>query len=319
MTNLMANASDLPGTTSTSDLADEYLHWAQHRKGLRPLTILMYRNTLTHLCRLVPTVDDLVALTPEDVENFAHRPLRKGGVPAKNTARREIVSVSKFMQWCAGRKKIPCFGHLTAIAPKSPEGRPKPVSDDRWVAIWNSPTVAPDDRLWLGLMFFGGLRRFEVVTIRPEEVDIERQRLDFERKGGKYDGVDYLAMAASHAQALPWLANGWREWIDLLEGQSVARRGERHLCVYSTADDPFLDGNRLSKRLGVVLDKAGLAKDLFTCHQLRHACATNLFRCGWSAAEVQKALGHSSYNVTKGYMDIAGSQRARLKAEGFLP
>jgi integrase len=298
-------------------LVDEYLEWAETRRGLRPLTLRMYKNTLGRFVRHIGDTP-LEDLTPEDVEEFAGLPLRNGQRPAGATVRRDTVAVRQFMKWCNARKRIACFAHLTVVAPTAKAGRPKPVPDELWKRLWESDTLCPDDRLWLGQMYFCGMRRFEVVTIRPEAIDPATQTMTFERKGGSYDAVDYLAMPASVAAAIPWVTEGWEQWVQLLELHATVRRGEPRLCVYATAEDPFLDGNRLTKRMYQVLESANLPRNSFTPHQLRHSCATNLFRAGWGPEEVQKAMSHSSFEVTKGYMDVSGHMRAKLRKAGVL-
>lgn len=301
-----------------TELVSEYLEWAEHSKGLRPLTLRMYRFTLAHWSKQMADTN-LADVTPEDVEAFSRRPVRGGTAPAAATSRRELVTVKKFMDWCASRKRIACYGHLTAVAPKTKSGVPKPIPDELWRELWESEDLFPDDRLWLGLGYFCGLRRYEMVTIRPSEVDPDRRVMQFERKGGFLKSLDYLSMAASVADKLPWVAHGWEEWMDLLEFTATQRATDVRLSVYATADDPFLDGNRLSKRLGrTVLPRCGMKGDAFTLHQLRHSCATNLFRAGWQAEVVQKAMSHSSFDITAGYMDVAGYMRADLTERGVL-
>jgi site-specific recombinase XerD len=298
-------------------LVDEYIDWCINRRGLRPLTTRQYSATLKHFARQFADTD-MHSLLPEDVEAFARRPLRNGNQPAAPTARREQVAVVKFMEWCVARKEMNLRGHLLTVAPKVKMGVPKPISDDVWRHLWMSDSVCPDDRLWLGLGYFCGFRRFEMVTIRPPEIHIDTKVMQFERKGGGFHTLDYLAMTASVGERLPWLAEGWEDWMGMMEAHSVQRHTEARLCVYAHADDPFLDGNRLSKRLGRVLSHAGLESTSFTLHQLRHSCATNLFRAGWPPEVVQKALSHSSFEITKGYMDVAGHMRAKLTERGAL-
>lgn len=299
-------------------LAAEYLEHAENRKGRRENTLRMYKYSLIKWCAYAAgrNPEDL---TQDDVEEFAGRPVKGGTTtPAPSTVRRETAAVVGFLGWLVARKRMTCYAHLDVCAPRVKPGVPRPINDDVWRALWLADTVCPDDRLWLGLGYFCGLRRFEIVTIRPEEVFPEDRVMIFERKGGGRNRLDYLAMVASISDELPWLAEGWRDWVDLLESTARAREGEERLSVYAHAEDGFLDGNRLSKRLGRILAAAGLARNSFTIHQLRHSCATNLFRAGWAAEEVQRALSHSSFDITKGYMEVAGAQRARLVRKGVL-
>lgn len=54
------------------------------------------------------------------------------------------------------------------------------------------------------------------------------------------------------------------------------------------------DFGRMFKR---IVKRAGLPEDI-TPHALRHAHATELFKAGWNAKDVQERLGHSSVKVT---------------------
>lgn len=294
-------------------LVDEYLQWGEHRKGLRPLTIRMYRSTLGHFvtwCGHTALVD----LTAEDLEDFSRRDLVHGGTPSASTARRELVTVCKFFDWVAARKGLPLAAHRIAVAPKIQPGVPKPVPDEHWVALWEGD-LDPQDRLWLGLAYFCGFRRFELVTVAPSAFNTDTQLCVFERKGGKESALPYAALPRAVELKLPWLTVGWADWVNLLETTTRTRAAAPHLCTYATADDPFLDGNRLSKALTRLLVKRGVPK--FTPHQLRHSFATNLFRSGVEASVIQGFMSHASQDTTKGYVDQSGHlERWIIEREG---
>jgi site-specific recombinase XerD len=288
-----------------SDLVDEYLDHCANRKGLRPYTVYAYRHSLDHFVAWWPK--PLEELEAEDIENFAWRTLKNGNVPSNSTARRELASVKKFLDWCAGRKRIQVYAQLVAVAPKVVPGIPKPVADEHWAALWQSQ-LAPDDRLWVGLAYFCGFRRYEIVTVQPKAVVANMGHIRFERKGGKNAAIAYRDLPRAIETKLPWLTEGWEEWAELLEWTAKTRTAsnELHLSTHAWGDS-FLDGNRLSKHLTRhLLPAAGLDPDSFTIHQMRHSCATNLFRVGLQADFIQAAMSHSSYSTTKGYVDQSG-------------
>ena len=288
-----------------SELVDQYLDFCANRKGLRPHTVDIYRRTLNKFTTwwLTP----LEELEAEDIEAFAWRALKNGNPPSPSTARRELAALKKFLDWCVGRKRIQVHAQLVAVAPKVQPGKPKPVADEHWCQLWQSQ-LAPDDRLWLGLAYFCGFRRYEIVTVAPEAVHTNTGYIRFERKGGKNEALAYRDLPRAVETKLPWVTEGWEQWINILETTATARAatGEQHLSVHAWGDS-FLDGNRLSKHLTRhLLPAAGLDPETFTIHQLRHSCATNLFRVGLDAAYIQATLSHSSYSTTKGYVDQSG-------------
>jgi integrase/recombinase XerD len=293
------------------ELLHSFLHWAEHDKGLRPLTIRAYTHTLNQWLTWLDG-KPLADVLPEDVEAFARRPRRhygtnKGKVGSNATRRKDIVAVRMLHQWGHSRGYLPRDGAATSVTPKTPPRMPKPIPDEMWRELWLSD-LPPDDRLWLGLGYYAGLRRFEIVTIPPSGVDAKSGTLTFERKGGSTHPVEYRDVCRVLESNLPWIAEGWRQWDRLVGDHAKAREGERFL-IASSVGDPSLDGTRLNKRLCVLLGHAGLERDAFTPHALRHSFATNLLRCGVEIAVVANLMSHSTPAITMSYVKTSGQLR----------
>jgi integrase len=220
------------------------------------------------------------------------------------------------MNWCLSRKGIMCSGHLTAISPKTPNRTPNPIPDDIWRQAWLSE-LTPDDRLWLGLGYFIGLRRYEIVTVSPQAFDKRMGTMRFDRKGGSTETVDWRGMCQYVAKRLPWVAEGIEDWMVMLSDTLTFRSSEQFLWPHSTGND-YNDCQALNARLSrKILPAAGLRPDAFTPHRLRHSCATNLHRCDLDSGYIAKALSHSNVRMTAGYMDTTGYlQRLLAKEEG---
>lgn len=295
----MAPSADMSATPQT--VVDQYLHWAEHRKGLRPLSIRSYRNTLgLWLDWLDGRPLDSVA--PEDLEEFAARPRRGTNLGSAATRRREIVSVKQFYTWAVERGHVATSVVSTAVAPRVLERDPKPIPDHLWAQVWNS-LLTPDDRLWLGLGYFAGLRRFEIVTIPPTAVDDNELR--FERKGGGTSPVEYAAMCRVVASHKPWVAEHVDDWVAMVRSLGSERHRERFLWPDSRGDS-FNDAQRLNKRLVRVLSGLGWPPNAFTPHCLRHSCATNLLQAGVEPVVIADLLGHSDVGTTRRYMRSSG-------------
>lgn len=280
--------------------------------GRSPRTIRTYRNTLSiYLKWLDQRGTPLSGVTPGDVREFAKRARKKAPEGAQAaTRRRDIVTVRLFHQWAAEE------GHgvqtvSSVRTPKVVDSGPKPIHDDVWRRLWGS-NLHELDRMWLGLGYFGGLRRIEIVTIEPWAIDAPQDgMLKFVRKGGSSYPIPLLDMVQSVAAELPWLADGWAGWYSILRAEAKHRfeLDANHLWWDSTSD-PVNDGNRLNKRLARLLADLGL-DGAATPHRLRHSCATNLVRAGWPLDQVKMALSHSSVDITQRYVDYAGVVRRK--------
>jgi integrase/recombinase XerC len=293
-------------------LVDDYLRWLSTSRRRSPRTVRTYGNALKmYLDYLSAEGLALTDVRIPDVEAFGARPGRKkikpGAEARATTVRKDVVIVRQFHRW-ANERDHPLRRIDTVAVPRVPPSTPKPVSDDVWRRLWGSD-LAEDDRLWLGLGYFVGLRRAEIVTISPSGVDRETGTMVFTRKGGGVYPVEYRAALNVIDQELPQLTMGLaRDWLDLLHRVVENRTliGAERLWWDAEGHEEN-DGNRLNKRLDKkLLPQLGLPPHSVTPHRLRHSCATNLLRAGMLPAFVQRQLSHSSINMTMRYMEMSG-------------
>jgi site-specific recombinase XerD len=297
------------------DLVDEYLHWVGVLRRRSPRTVRCYANVLK---LFLQWLDDerghrrLIEVEHDDIESFGARLGRKkipeGQVSAAATARKDVVIVRYFYTWLSERHHEAGFRPMRTVAvPKVPESEPKPVDDAHWRILWQA--AVDDDVLWLGLGYFMGLRRSEIVTVEPTAVKVDEKVLRFVRKGNKTKPIEYTAMLNAIDQELPQLTLGRaNEFLDLLHttAQERAALGANFLW-WDSQGHMENDGNRLNKRLDKrLLPQLCLPPGSITPHRLRHSCATNLARVHMPAEYIQRQLSHSSIDITQRYMELGG-------------
>ncbi|MGA0710161.1 MAG: tyrosine-type recombinase/integrase [Ilumatobacteraceae bacterium] len=294
--------------TTTDQIITEYLEWAEHRARLSAATIKAYRWTLGKYAEWLGD-RSICDVTFADVEDFGSR-VRRDGPPSAASARRDIVVIRNLHDW-ASERDFPVRRVKSARAPKVADRVPKPLDDDVWLQLWESD-LSPDDRWWLGLGYFCGLRRVEIVTISARDFDLDRGEMRFKRKGGSTQPIEYRAMIEIVAEELPHVATGWETFLGLLAEMVRSRHDDLWLWHDATGDIEN-DCNRLNKLLARKLcPAAGLPSNAVTPHRLRHSCATNLLRCGVEPAFIMDALSHSDISTTMKYMKTAG-QLSRWK------
>lgn len=288
--------------TLTDTIINGYLDWAENRARLSKSTVDQYSTVLRKYSQWL---DDrpIDSVTFTDVEDFGNRD-RDGLPPSPATARKDIVVVRNLHRW-ASERDHPVRRVDSARSPKVAGRSPKPVDDDVWVKVWNAE-LDFDDRMFLTMGYFFGLRRVEIVTISPQDVDLDRGEMRFKRKGGSTQPIEYEAMLRIVSDSFPHLCPE----PDKLLGQFSDLVRFRHDDTYLYPDsrgDVDADCNRLNKRIARnVCRVAGVSPDDITPHRLRHSCATNMLRAGVEPAFIMDALSHADITTTMRYMKTSG-------------
>jgi integrase len=196
---------------------------------------------------------------------------------------------------------------------------PKAIDDSTWQTFWSSP-IPREDRVWIGLGAFAGLRRREIVTLAPSQVDMDRGLLvGVTRKGGSRDVVEFVEMARIVHQRLPQVLPDLDGWLADVRWLSEFRKGDRSIVthgdvmsdrqkvVHGLCGEVDLQSPQvLNMVLRRLLRAAGLHHMAFTPHALRHTAATNLLRAGVPMEVVADSLGHSTTAMTMRYSKTAG-------------
>jgi integrase/recombinase XerD len=301
------------------ELTNEWVEWLQNVRRVRGATLDAYSRTINYFNEYITAEYEWV--TADDVERFMGRPRKGGIIGSPATQDRERVIITQFYKWLNSRditSNNPCFN---VGVPKVRNRQPRAVTDDVWVQLWSSD-LHREDRVWLGLAGFAGLRRRELVSVWPEAFDLDKETINhMQRKGGGTASVEYGEMARTIGQFLPHLLpnpEGWIADVAWLAKYRIAQGGRTLIPFGSPAttitrlrmslDDPWVsDPAVINKRLESVLKAAGLNPRRFSPHALRHTCATNMMRCGVPLEIAADQLAHASIETTRRYLHTAGA------------
>jgi len=177
-------------------------------------------------------------------------------------------------------------------------------------------------KLELGVIIgaYYGLRRSEIVGLRWESIDFERNAITIEHSvtvanvdGHKQIVESDTVKTKSSYRTLP-LVPAFREKLLALKSEQDRNR---KLCgkAYNKAEGQYLYvdplGNRirpdyLTAEFPIFLEKNGFNRMRF--HDLRHSCASLLLANGVSLKEIQEWLGHAHYAITAniyGHLDYS--------------
>lgn len=219
---------------------------------------------------------------------------RKVGISTQNTA---INAIKFYYERVLGQERKVYY----LERPLKERKLPQVLSKEDIIRIFERiPNLK--HRLALMLIYSGGLRRSELLNLRPGDVDLTRGTIFIRGGKGRKDRQTLLArnLIPDIKQYIEHYKP--RKW--LFEGTGGAQ--------YSAAS--------LQAIFKRALMAAGVNKDA-TLHTLRHSFATHLLEAGTSTRFIQVLLGHASAKTTEIYTHVSrlSLDKIRSPLESFPP
>ena len=148
----------------------------------------------------------------------------------------------------------------------------------------------------LSLIYACGLRRSELLALKPLDLDSNRGLLIVRQSKGKKDRV--VPLSGKILDLLRVYYKACKPQIYLFEGQ---RAGEQY------------SAKSIQSVLKQALHKCGIKKPA-TLHWLRHSYATHLLENGTDLRYIQEILGHSSSRTTEIYTHVSNKSLQKIKS-----
>ncbi len=312
-------------------LVTEYLHWQRDVRGRQPSSVYDYATRLERLLAHLGQTP-LGAARLEQLESWITRTRggRAHGTIGAPASRAKDVAVTRSLySYLHARELVDRNPTTLLLAPTVHNRNPKPVAVDVWRSVWFSDELPDEARVVLGLGFFVGLRRQEIVSLAPSHVSLLSQRLvGFIRKGGGDDVTPYGEMVGVFGDAMPHLIGDPASFLDPLHALVAARLGRPRLLPwredqavgrYNAAKHELrahdIDPEWVNSRLKTWLKRCGLAGNAFTPHALRHSTATYLLAAGVPDIMVANLLNHSKLDVTRRYAKVGCDELAAWRRQ----
>jgi integrase/recombinase XerD len=201
-----------------------------------------------------------------------------------------ISAVKKFyMEIC---REVIDPGEFTR--PRTRYRLPNVLSKEEVKKILSVP-INEKHRAILSLVYGCGLRRSEVITLEPQDIDRDRMLLSIRQSKGFKDRV--VPISVKLVAMIDFYVSRYRPVKYLFEGQ---RQGSR----YSAAS--------IEKVFRMAVEKAGIRKSI-TLHGLRHSYATHLLEAGTDLRYIQELLGHKSSRTTEIYTHVTEKSIQKIR------
>lgn len=151
-------------------------------------------------------------------------------------------------------------------------------------------------KMMLSLIYACGLRRSELLHLKPADIDSKRRIVIIRQAKGKKDRIAPLSEKILILLREYYVISKPKTW--LFEGQNV---GEQY------------SEQSLQSVLKQALQKVGNTKPV-TLHWLRHSYATHLLESGTDLRYIQELLGHSSSKTTEIYTHVSTKSLQQIKS-----
>jgi integrase/recombinase XerD len=277
-------------------LLREYAMHLRVEKGLRPLSCEAYHRDLESYAEFLETSSArLMSARQEDVSGFM-RHLREHGVQGRSVARK-LSCLRGFYRWLLKDKRIKRDPTVNIESPASWRVLPKSLaeSDVREMLERTGAAARGDaadgislrDHAIVELLYAGGLRVGEIVTLRQEDLRLESASVQVRGKGDK---ERIVPIGRSAVEAL-------EQYVARGRGELLQKSGLQRALFVSVR------GKALTAQSVWKLVK-GLNSQA-SPHRLRHSMATHMVEHGADLRTVQTLLGHADIATTQVYTHLA--------------
>ena len=147
-------------------------------------------------------------------------------------------------------------------------------------------------RLLLMLMYSGGFRVSEILSLKWSDIDVNRMTVHIKLAKGRKDRYVPLSNYILH---------------DLLKYLQNEAKGEHVFCGKDRVSPLGKTGVRFL--LASAVKHSGIIKQGVCSHTLRHSYATHLLEDGLDIISIKELLGHSKIETTLIYLHIADFQK----------
>lgn len=179
--------------------------------------------------------------------------------------------------------------------PKREKVLPNVLSKAEVKLILNAPSNLKHKTI-LSLIYSCGLRRSELLNLKPADIDSKRGIILIRQGKGKKDRI--VPLSTKILEMLRNYYSTFKPTTWLFEGQIA---GENY------------SEKSLQSILKQALQKAGISKPA-TLHWLRHSYATHLLESGTDLRYIQELLGHSSSKTTEIYTHVSTKSLQQIKS-----
>jgi len=282
---------------------EDFAEWMRvHNYSDRTVTDRIYYLTKFVDWSLERGLSHANEITPAILERYQHHLYnhrKTNGEPLSFRSQRFRLSpVLGFFKWMT-RQRLILMDPASAIElPREERRLPRSVPTEREVeTILSQPDLKDSlgvrDRAIMETLYSTGIRRMELINLRVDDLDRDRETVLIRQGKGKRDRVVPIG-----DRALAWIDRYTQE----IRPELVA--GPDHQVLFLTIQGGPFHQTHLTQMVRGYVEKAKVTKP-GACHLFRHAMATVMLENGADIRHIQEILGHADLSTTQVYTHLS--------------
>ncbi len=271
--------------TEAINLFDKYLKTKRYSSN----TIKTYTEALKSFLVFYNT-KPTTNINNEDVVNYHHQYILKNQL--SSSYQNQIINAIKLYFKIIKETAIQVD---KIYRPKREKLLPNVLSKEEIKKILNANSNVKHKTM-LSIIYSCGLRRSELLNLKPNDIDSKRNLVIIRQAKGKKDRIVPLS---------PAILSMLRDYYKAYKPKIWLFEGDKEGFKYSEKS--------LQSILKQALAKSKIAKPV-TLHWLRHSYATHLLEAGTDLRYIQELLGHSSSKTTEIYTHVSTKNLQNIKS-----
>ncbi len=227
------------------------------------------------------------------------------------------------------------LGDLEYSVATKPNHLPDVLNIDEVNAILTC--LSEQHKLAVALMYGSGLRVFECLQLRVQDINLKLLTLTVHSGSGLKDRKTMLSqqlikpLTLAIQRGIDIQNEDTKNSVETLLPNHIARkfkhaaRSPYWAFIFPSAKlskHPLtgkvcrhhLHASVIQNSVKIAVKKSGIKNKSITCHSLRHSFASELMRSGLDTRNVQKLLGHKDIRTTQVYRHVVGSDCVGMKS-----
>ncbi|RDI50476.1 site-specific tyrosine recombinase/integron integrase [Flavobacterium glaciei] len=267
---------------------EKFIQWLSSKR-YSPSTIKTYSEALKSFL-IFYREKPIAEINNEDVIIYNNEYILKNNLSA--SYQNQIINAIKLFFITVRETKI----DIDKIhRPKRAKLLPNVLSKEEVKLILNAHSNIKH-KMMLSLIYSCGLRRSELLNLKPADIDSKRGIVIIRQSKGKKDRI--APLSPKILEMLREYYTGYKPKTWLFEGQN---------------ENTKYDERSLSNVLKQALTKSRISKPV-SLHWLRHSYATHLLESGTDLRYIQELLGHSSSKTTEIYTHVSTKSLQQIKS-----